>query len=109
MDGKVLHAAQQLRKQLESLDPQQDRDTLVWSHGFLTGLVKHLESSLPDLMTSKTLLESLRADLDSMLQSKKFDDFDESGDAPVLAPLKPGPRGLIGGAVVPLPDNEPPM
>jgi hypothetical protein len=111
MDGKLLHAAEQLRKQLNLLDDH-DRDSFVWLHGYLTSVVQDLESRLPDLMTSKTLLDTLKARLAS-LPSGRFDEpdsldllNDELGDAPVPAKLKPGPKGLSGGAIAPLPDNE---
>ena len=85
---------------------------LVWLHGFLKSVVQDLESRLPDLMTSKTLLDTLKARLYS-LPSGRFDEPDsldlrnnELGDAPVPAKLKPGPKGLTGGAAVQFPDSE---
>ncbi|HYI95252.1 MAG TPA: hypothetical protein VEX68_17055 [Bryobacteraceae bacterium] len=111
MDGQLLHAAEQLRKRLKLLDPH-DRDSLVWLHGYLTSVIQDLESGLPDLMTSQTLLDTLKARLAS-LPLGRFDEpdsldllNDELGDAPVPAKLNPRPKGLSGGAIVPLPDNE---
>ena len=109
MDEKVLETARQLRAQLENVDPE-DYYTLAWSHGFLNSVIQYLESRLPDYMIPKGTLENIRAVLDSMLQQLgNLDDSDEPGDAPVPAKLKPGPKGLSGGAIAPLPDNELPL
>lgn len=118
MDGKLLNLTQQLQVKLESLDPQHDRETLVWAHGFLTSVVRQIESTVPDLVTPKTLLESVRSNLDSIDGTGLADpdsldlidqELDSPSDAPVPAKPKPGPKGLSGGAALRLPDSELPM
>ena len=118
MDEKVQEIALQLRTQLENLDPN-DYDTLAWSHSFLRSVVHSLESRIPDYMLPRDSLKNVWPALASMVERGEFDepdrsefledDSDQPGDAPVPAKLNPGPRGLSGGAIVPLPDNELPL
>ena len=122
MNGEVLTLAQRLQKRLQSLDPKQDRDTLVWAHGLLTGIVNHIQSNIPDLITTSTLSQSNRAEMDALMakigklrdEGESDDDSLESierelggeGDVPVPARRKPGPKGLSGGAALQLPDPD---
>lgn len=122
MDGKVLHTAEWLQSQLDALAVQKDRDTLVWAHGFLTGVIKNIERRIPDLMDSHTLLgksseamEHLRRDFlkdiglepDSLEQiERKLRGEEPPDDAPVPARRKSGPKGKSGGEALPLPDDS---
>jgi hypothetical protein len=47
MNQDVLQLARQLQQKLERLNPERDRDTLVWVHGFLSGVLSHVENTLP--------------------------------------------------------------
>lgn len=42
MDGAVMVIAGRLQKKLAAIDSKKDRDTLVWAHGFFTGLVNSM-------------------------------------------------------------------
>jgi hypothetical protein len=122
MNGEVFTLAQRLQKGLQSLDPKQDRDTLVWAHGLLTGIVNHIQSHIPDLITTSTLSQSSRAELDALIakmgKRRAGGESDEDsletierelgceGDVPVPARRKPGPKGLSGGAALQLPDPD---
>jgi hypothetical protein len=123
----VLNIAQQLQNKLDAIDTGKDRDTPVWAHGFHTGVLNGIQTRLPDLIDSKTLRQSSRARLDELLQRigelnsgvrAKDDldsldafqrDLDEPGAAPAPARPKPRPKGLSGGAAVPLPETGPPV
>jgi hypothetical protein len=125
---------------------EKDRETLVWAHGFLSGLINRIEARLPELMNVPTLLQRSEAEVERLrhelrkirLEEKekavrrrmaeelrRFDSTtsrrldedsldaiergladDEIGDASVPARRKPGPRGLQGGAAIPLPPPE---
>src|SRR5437867_228155 len=58
MDEEVLTLARRLQARLEGVDPLNDRDTLVWAHGLLTGI----QSRIPELsnraMDRKTVSDS---------------------------------------------------
>jgi hypothetical protein len=127
MNGQVLHLARRLQAMLEDVDPQKDRDTLVWAHGLLTGLVDHIQNRIPELAKSASALKTtsdLREESKQILAELKSvetgfkddrgsDSLDEieremegPDDAPVPSKRKPGPKGLSGGTAVPLPDRN---
>lgn len=110
MDGTVFNAAQKLQR---AIDKTTDEQTLIWAHGFLTGVIKSIENRVPDLMNSNTLIQSLRADLDEMMRKdpRLFagNGMDDAEDAPVPARNTRGPKGRSGGAAVPLPNPDQPM
>jgi hypothetical protein len=126
VDQPIIEIAQQLQSRLERLDPQTDRDTLIWAHGFLTGLVNGIRARVPEFTTLSHRLTSVKEDLheakrilqelDSRSAHRLTDDPDsleriereleDPGDAPVPARPKPGPKGLSGGAAAPLPESD---
>jgi hypothetical protein len=63
MDPEVFRLARQLQTKLERINVQGDRDTFLWVHGFLVGLVDRIEASIPTLKTER-LKTSSNADLD---------------------------------------------
>lgn len=129
MNGEVFHLARRLQAMLESVDLQKDRDTLVWAHGLLTGLVNHIQNRIPELAksaTSQRTTSELREQAERILAALKgvavskagskdggLDSLDEiesemegPDNAPVPSKRKPGPKGLSRGAIVPLPDRD---
>jgi hypothetical protein len=125
MNGKLLHDAQRLQRALQSFKPDEDRDTLVWAHGFLTAIVKNIEAQVPDLMTTSIVLDETRAQLDELLRKagersviakrdldsleEIQENLDDPDGSPVPVKLKPGPKGRSGGATAPLPESDLPM
>src|SRR4051794_23331264 len=49
MNQDVFALARQLQKKLDQVNPEADRDTFVWIHGFLIGLINRVESAIPAL------------------------------------------------------------
>jgi hypothetical protein len=117
MDGKILDLAERLQKSLRRLDETKDRDSLVWAHGFLKGMMNTIEDQLPDLMSSKTLLQKLTSMQEefNVMQERHPDSLDDierelgSDDAPIGVRTKPGPKGRSGGTAMPLPESDLPM
>jgi hypothetical protein len=123
MNGRVVSAAKRLQGNLEAIDPVKDRDTLVWAHGFLSGLVEFVQSRVPDLMSASMFLQMSSEDLavlntqsatdrgdpDSLERIERELNGEDPDDAPVPAKRKPGPKGLSGGASVRIPDSKLPM
>lgn len=126
MDPEVFQLARKLQTKLERINVQEDRDTFLWVHGFLVALVDRIEALIPTLRTER-LKKSPKADLDEARRilnelTRKMSLSDESdsleqierelggldpeGTACVPAKRKPGPKGLSGGAALPLPDND---
>ena len=125
MNSALLNLARQLQTMLEGIDEQKDRDTLVWAHGLLTGLVDRIQTRIPELASSHTSLKTtselrertkrLLAELKSMAgpEDDGLDSLDEieremegPDDAPVPSKRSPGPKGLSGGAAARLPDRN---
>lgn len=123
MDQDVIELARQLQLRLQRIDPRADRATFEWAHGFLITLVEQIEKSIPALTYKR--ISSSESDLDEAERiinglSVKFGRLDEPdslervekdlegsepGDpAAVPAKRKPGPKGLSGGAALPLPE-----
>jgi hypothetical protein len=122
MDQDVIELARQLQLRLQRVDPLADRATFEWVHGFLITLVEQIEKSIPALTLKR--ISSSESDLDEAERiinglSVKFGRLDEpdsleriekelEGSGPddptgVPAKRKPGPKGLSGGAALPLP------
>jgi len=106
MDGRLLSLAERLQERIGSLDPLRDRDTLVWAHGFLSSIIKNIESEVPDFITAATRHQSIREKLNSIRFDRPQDGEDAAEDAGVPATRKPGPKGLSGGAALSLPDSD---
>ena len=126
MDEEVLTLARRLQARLEGVDPLNDRDTLVWAHGLLTGLADLIQGRISELsnraMDRKTVSDS-QEELKQILKELKartgledddMDSLDEierelggPDDAPVPSRRKPGPKGLSGSTAVPLDRNLP--
>jgi hypothetical protein len=123
MDQDVIELARQLQLRLQRIDPRADRATFEWVHGFLITLVEQIEKSIPALTLKRR--RSSESDLDEAERiinglSAKFGRLDEpdsleriekelEGSGPddsagVPAKRKPGPKGLSGGAALPLPE-----
>src|SRR4051794_18924602 len=122
MNQDVFQLARQLQKKLERLNPERDRDTLVWVHGFLSGVISHVENAIPALQVqpstafSPTERAEPRPTLHELAarvaaQSRERDEPDRldeierdlAGEDPaglsgVPVKRKPGPGGRRGGA-----------
>lgn len=126
MDERVYEIAHRLQTSLERIDPQADRDTLIWAHGFLAGLLNQLQARVPEVkvrrkrpswakddreesqrLTSELLERAARLMKDDPDSLEKIErELGEPGAAPVSAKRKPGPKGLIGGVALPLPESD---
>ena len=125
MDEAVINLAKQLQLRLKQIDLVADRATFEWVHAFLIALVEQIEKSIPALGLKQ--LSSSESDWDEVERLAKkaqarldrLDDPDSlerieqelKGPEPddpagVPAKRKPGPKGLSGGAAVPLPYND---
>jgi hypothetical protein len=62
MDQQVFELARQFQTKLERIDAQADRDSFIWAHGFLIGLIDRIETSIPTLRAIR-LQTSSKADL----------------------------------------------
>ena len=124
MDEPIINLAQQLELRLKQINPLADRATFEWVHGFLIALTDWIEKSIPALASKprsssesdwgelKRLAKEMQAklndldDLDSLERIERELEGPESGDpAAVPSKRKPGPKGLSGGAALPLPDH----
>jgi len=113
MDGRILAMTERLESALSRIDVNQDRDTLVWAHGFLSSVLKGIERQIPDLTSSATLLQTLKEKIDfkENLDSGAPDSLDDieremEGGPGVPATGKTGPKGRTGGTALPLPDGD---
>ena len=52
MNRDLFDIAQKLQAKLNSISPEVDPASLIWAHGFLTGLVENLASHIPELADS---------------------------------------------------------
>ncbi len=120
-------AAEQLRRILEDLDPTTDRETLVWIHKLLGNFRTLVETKVPELMMAsmrearerlneaQKILDEVERRQGRVHREKPYDDSlermerdldDDPNIAPIMAKLKPGPKGLSGGVALPLPEGE---
>jgi hypothetical protein len=53
MNRDLLDIAHRLQEKLNGIDADADRASLIWAHGFLTGLLASLASRIPDLAGSR--------------------------------------------------------
>jgi hypothetical protein len=126
VDEQVCEIAHQLQTKLETIDSRLDGETLIWMHGFLTGLVNRIQARIPEIKTrrrkelsSKDALAELKRltdDLESRSMRLSNDNPDSlerierelggPGTTPVPARRKPGPKGLTGGVALPLPVSD---
>lgn len=125
MDESAINLAEQLQLRVKQLDPVSERSTYRWLHGFLTALVKEVEKSIPALApqppgSSKSKKEELEqkvkellADLDRSDDPDSLERIEQELEGPepdnpagVPAKRKPGPKGLSGGAALPLPESN---
>jgi hypothetical protein len=123
LDQDVIELARQLQLRLQRIDPRADRATFEWAHGFLITLVEQIERSIPaltlkrisssksDLDEAERILKELRIKFgrleepDSLERiEKELEGLDPDDPAGVPAKRKPGPKGLSGGAALPLPE-----
>jgi hypothetical protein len=123
MDQRVIELATHLQAALLRIDPQGGRETLEWAHGFLIALIERIEKSVPGLTLKRVrasdsnldeaerILDELALKIgladgpDSLEQIEKELGDPGLDDAPgVPAKRKPGPKGLSGGAALPLPE-----
>jgi hypothetical protein len=130
MDQQVFELTRQLQARLGRIDIQADRDTFVWIHGFLVGLIDQIETSMPHLKTpsaQKSAMANVMGNLaeahrtlneltlkmgvsdnpDSLEQiERELGGTDPDNLAGVPSRLKPSPKGLSGGVALPLPDSD---
>ena len=56
---------------LDQIDPEQDRDRLVWAHGYFSAVLRTIERKTPEFITAKTLLESVQRSLEQLNRSPR--------------------------------------
>lgn len=114
MDRTLVTIAERLNQRLMTLDPVVDRDTLIWAHGFLSGIVKGIEARVPKLMDSNalTMIQSVREQMSRMSIGSGPADLEcqdpieeDPGEPEAPFPAKPrtGPQLRSGGTALPLP------
>jgi hypothetical protein len=52
MNRNLFDSAHKLQEQLNGIDADADKTSLIWAHGFLTGLLANLTSRVPELAGS---------------------------------------------------------
>jgi hypothetical protein len=110
INGRVLDGSERLQKILGQIDPQKDRETLVWAHGFLSGLIQRIETGLPNLLDTGSLQQRVteaaerlkenvsqrrfnRMEPDSLDEIERTLGEEEPGDAPVPRKAEAGSKG----------------